>query len=128
MIMTLKEAVEELVDYYSDQMEPNRYVAEAWKTLKAAQLPIKPYWLHNCSDCGVKPGHPHKDNCDVERCSVCGIQRLSCNCEGHDKDFSRWTGIWPGFAESNLLGIDLNEFYSRRYHKIFFVKKGKITP
>ena len=65
--------------------------------------------LINCPDCGVSPGQRHKHNCDVERCSVCGLQRLGCDCEGHDRYFARWTGIWPGAAEADYLGIDLNE-------------------
>lgn len=45
---------------------------------------------------------------------------MQCDCKGHDKLFARWTGIWPGAAESAMLGIDLNEF--AKYHQIFFVK------
>lgn len=81
--------------------------------------------LPNCPDCGAKPGQPHNENCDVEHCSVCGGQRFSCDCHGHDKAFARWTGIWPGIPESEHLGIDLNEF--QKYVSIFFVKPPRLT-
>ena len=77
--------------------------------------------LKNCHDCGVKPGQIHQDNCDVERCSVCGGQRLQCECQDHDSAFARWTGIWPGSAEADYLGMDLNEFALRK-SDIFFIK------
>ncbi len=85
--------------------------------------------LENCPDCDAAPGQPHNDGCDVERCSVCGLQWLSCECEGHDPLFSRWTGLWPGEGECLALkwttqsGLpDLNRFYSSGLHEIFFVK------
>jgi hypothetical protein len=85
--------------------------------------------LRDCPDCGVKPGQPHKGHgryCDVERCSNCGAQRVSCGCppKSHDEAFARWTGLWPGTAESKALGVDLNEFY-RQGHYEFFLKKPK---
>jgi len=78
--------------------------------------------LTTCPDCGVEPGRPHQENCDVEICSVCGYQRLMDNCEGHDPLFARWTGIWPGSAEAAYLGIDLNGLYEQQLNKVFFVK------
>jgi hypothetical protein len=105
--------------------------------------------LKNCHDCGAQPGEVHKDNCDVERCSVCGNQYIQCGCPEHDRAFARWTGLWPGYAEMLALGKvshmerdikfipltggesttiphhyspDLNGMYAEGLHKIFFVK------
>lgn len=82
--------------------------------------------------------------CDTEQCSVCGCQKISCHCEGHDEYFARWTGLWPGAAECMALGMyskfspatgwvkttaddpeggpDLNTFHSMGLNRIFFIK------
>ena len=75
-----------------------------------------------CPDCRARPGQPHNRGCDVERCSHCGLQSLSCGAKTHDPLFSRWTGFWPGYLEARELGLDLNEFMVGGYYKAFFIK------
>jgi hypothetical protein len=47
---------------------------------------------------------------------------MVCGCTEHDPKFARWTGLWPGDAESKALGMGLNEFYSSGTYKSFFIK------
>ncbi|MFZ2150529.1 MAG: hypothetical protein WAZ12_01885 [Candidatus Absconditicoccaceae bacterium] len=78
--------------------------------------------LSKCPSCNTKIGQIHKPGCEIEICSACGKQRISCYCKGkHDPAFARWTGIWPGKAEAKFLCIDLNDFHAN-FAKVFFVK------
>ena len=73
----------------------------------------------NCPDCGARPGEMHEPGCDVERCSVCGGQYISCRCPGHDRAFARWSGWWPGELEAAAMGIGFNEFDRLWAHRLF---------
>lgn len=103
------------------KLVPNKIISKYDKGLESMPL-FSLKSMTTCHDCDAKPGEPHKKNCDTERCSVCGGQRLCCDCKGHDKYFAKWTGIWPGKAEADYLGIDLNEFMQQELYKIFFIK------
>lgn len=57
-----------------------------------------------CPDCGVEPGTPHHDGCDIEICTACKGQRMLCECAGHDPARAAWTGEWPGKSEAREHG------------------------
>jgi hypothetical protein len=54
--------------------------------------------MKKCPDCGVEPGQTHSPGCDVERCSICKGQAISCGCTKKQKS-QIWDGEWPGTQE-----------------------------
>ena len=65
----------------------------------------------NCPDCGVGIGEKHINECEVERCSGCGQQRITCDCTGHDLSKSVWTGEWPTPKSDNAATGDLQHLF-----------------
>jgi len=58
-----------------------------------------------CYDCCAYPGELHEDGCDVELCSMCSGQRISCRCDpSHEVVRLKWTGEWPGVADAVEFG------------------------
>lgn len=54
----------------------------------------------SCPTCVANIGERHRKGCDIERCTVCGRQRMECSAVGahktHKPDRAAWTGYWPG--------------------------------
>lgn len=59
-----------------------------------------------CRDCGVAPGKPHQNGCDVARCTVCGEQRITCS---HSSSPVGWGQVWTGG-----LGVTLIEWLRKQ--------------
>ena len=81
-----------------------------------------------CPDCGAEIGKTHMEGCDVSRCTTCGGQELSCECDQTERD--KWDGYWPGtrealkqkliccWGETKEWTADLNELARRRIFKL----------
>jgi hypothetical protein len=60
----------------------------------------------NCPECGVQPGMMHLPGCDIERCPLCGLQAVSCDCTVKvGNTLLPWTGEYPGVAECREYGF-----------------------
>jgi hypothetical protein len=51
--------------------------------------------MNKCPSCGCGYERKHKKGCAVERCSMCGSQRILCGCPTHDPKKTKWLGVLP---------------------------------
>lgn len=59
-----------------------------------------------CPDCHVGIGELHTEGCDIERCSNCGGQRISCDCDESAATFRfPWTGEYPNVDTCRKFGL-----------------------
>jgi len=77
--------------------------------------------LHEkCPDCGAGVGEEHSRNCDIERCSVCGIQSLMCfeHEKEHEKEHDPAKVVWDGYRPGVM------ECYDRGWFAKFVPNMG----
>lgn len=71
-----------------------------------AEMNIQTESVGSCTGCGVKPGQPHINGCDLEVCASCGQQKIGCECENNINLSSvPWSGEFPGLAECREFGF-----------------------
>lgn len=66
----------------------------------------------NCPDCNVAPGEIHDHGCDVERCPICKMQLIGCNC------IYKLNGMNPSYLEEEHPDIYMNGPTEKMY-KVF---------
>jgi len=107
-----------ITEFGKTEAEIDQIIEDLWKEDSKPQT---------CHDCGVEPNQNHLRGCDVERCSKCKGQRISCGCTTEQVS-EVWTGIWPGtveckelrlvttFDEGKTWSFDYNELARRGLH------------
>ena len=70
--------------------------------------------LHNCPDCGVKPGEQHWIGCDQETCPKCGGQALGCRCPFEVNGTPESKIAWPYRPSARLTRKWDKEWFPRR--------------
>lgn len=53
-----------------------------WRVIKRERVGDEG-WIgegERCGDCGAEYGQYHHYGCDIERCPVCGMQMIGCEC------------------------------------------------
>jgi hypothetical protein len=61
-----------------------------------------------CPDCDAESGAAHDGGCDVARCLVTGLQRLTCRDE-HDCGADVWSGPWTPCRHNKPAPLDVKD-------------------
>ena len=86
----------------------------------------------HCPNCGVTIGQIHINECDIERCIVCGGQRICCSCTYHDPLLSAWTGCYPlkknvelskQLARDKRIRVKQNECWYNAFKTIYYCRE-----
>ena len=105
---------------------------------------VLPKWCYDfavdfkedCPACGSLAGEPHNENCDIERCSVCSKQRVTCECLDHNPMHAVWTGSWPlrtnvelstQLGASTRVNVQPGLCYQNSYELIFYDEVPEAT-